>query len=108
PPHRHMGDARTAGEGGEGGPAATGPARHGAPRGVRRRASRRSVGDGRRDQRLRTTSTMSWLASVGLRPTLAPASRRASIFAWAVPLPPETMAPAWPIFLPGGAVTPAM
>ncbi len=55
-----------------------------------------------------TTSTMSWPASVGFSPTLAPASRRASILAWAVPLPPETMAPAWPIFLPGGAVTPAM
>ena len=25
-----------------------------------------------------------------------------------MPLPPETIAPAWPIFLPGGAVTPAM
>ena len=32
----------------------------------------------------------------------------ASILAWAVPLEPEMMAPAWPIFLPGGAVTPAM
>ena len=32
----------------------------------------------------------------------------ASILAAAVPLPPETIAPAWPIFLPGGAVTPAM
>src|SRR5438552_3338873 len=29
-------------------------------------------------------------------------------FSCAVPLPPEIMAPAWPIRLPGGAVTPAM
>ena len=59
-------------------------------------------------QRPLTTSTIRRPASVGFRPTSAPAARRASIFAWAVPLPPETMAPAWPIFLPGGAVTPAM
>ena len=29
-------------------------------------------------------------------------------FSCAVPLPPEMMAPAWPMRLPGGAVTPAM
>ncbi len=51
---------------------------------------------------------MSSPASVGLSPIFAPASSSASIFAAAVPLPPETIAPAWPIFLPGGAVTPAM
>ena len=51
---------------------------------------------------------MSLPASVGFMPTSAPAARRASIFAWAVPFPPDTMAPAWPIFLPGGAVSPAM
>ena len=55
-----------------------------------------------------TISAMSSPASVGFRPTLTPASRKASIFASAVPLPPETMAPACPIFFPGGAVTPAM
>ncbi len=54
-----------------------------------------------------TISAMSSPASVGFSPTRAPASRRASIFASAVPFPPDTIAPAWPIFLPGGAVTPA-
>ena len=33
---------------------------------------------------------------------------RAAILVCAVPLPPEMMAPAWPILRPGGAVTPAM
>ncbi len=42
--------------------------------------------------------------SVGLRATSQPASRSAATFASAVPLPPLMMAPAWPIFLPGGAV----
>ena len=55
-----------------------------------------------------TTSAMSSPASVGFSPTFTPAARRASILPCAVPLPPETIAPAWPIFLPGGAVTPAM
>lgn len=61
----------------------------------------------RRAQRLATTRTISSPASVGFIPTLAPASRSASILAAAVPFPPETIAPACPIFLPGGAVTPA-
>ncbi len=56
----------------------------------------------------RTSSTMSSPASVGLIATRTPAALRASIFALAVPFVPEMMAPAWPIFLPGGAVTPAM
>jgi hypothetical protein len=60
------------------------------------------------DQREATISAISSPASVGLFPTRTPAAVRASIFAAAVPLPPDTMAPAWPIFLPGGAVTPAM
>lgn len=55
-----------------------------------------------------TISAMSSPASVGFWPTFTPASSSASILAAAVPLPPETMAPAWPIFFPGGAVTPAM
>src|SRR5204862_8273120 len=55
-----------------------------------------------------TTSRISSAISVGFCPTLAPAASRASILAWAVLLEPEMMAPAWPIFLPGGAVTPAM
>ena len=54
-----------------------------------------------------TIATMRSPASVGLRPTFTPASVSASILAFAVPLPPETIAPAWPIFLPAGAVTPA-
>ena len=58
-------------------------------------------------QSVLTISAISSPASVGLSPTSTPASRSASIFAAAVPLPPETMAPAWPIFLPAGAVTPA-
>lgn len=33
---------------------------------------------------------------------------KAAIFVPAVPLPPEMMAPAWPMRRPGGAVTPAM
>ena len=59
-------------------------------------------------QRDETISAISSPASVGFWPTLTPAFSNASIFAAAVPFPPETMAPAWPIFLPGGAVTPAM
>ena len=55
-----------------------------------------------------TISAISSPASVGLSPTLTPAAARASILPCAVPLPPETIAPAWPIFLPAGAVTPAM
>jgi hypothetical protein len=55
-----------------------------------------------------TTSTMRVPASVGFWPTFTPAACSASCLAAAVPLPPDTMAPAWPIFLPGGAVTPAM
>ncbi|SCD95756.1 hypothetical protein GA0115252_12547 [Streptomyces sp. DfronAA-171] len=45
--------------------------------------------------------------SVGVLPTLTPAASRASFFAWAVPEEPETMAPAWPMVLPSGAVKPA-
>ncbi len=66
---------------------------------------------GRREIRgqpsFRTTSTMASPASVGLRATVTPAPESASILAWAVPLEPEMMAPAWPILRPGGAVTPA-
>ena len=54
-----------------------------------------------------STSAMSSPISDGLRPTRHPAFSSASILAAAVPFDPETMAPAWPIFLPGGAVTPA-
>jgi hypothetical protein len=40
--------------------------------------------------------------------TLQLTASKAAIFVPAVPLPPEMMAPACPILLPGGAVTPAM
>lgn len=45
--------------------------------------------------------------SVGVLPTLTPAASRASFFACAVPAEPDTMAPAWPMVLPSGAVKPA-
>ena len=61
----------------------------------------------KRTQSRATTSAMSSPASVGFCATVTPAAASASIFACAVPLPPETIAPAWPIFLPAGAVTPA-
>ena len=38
----------------------------------------------------------------GVSATAMPASSMASTLAAAVPLPPDTMAPAWPIRLPGG------
>src|ERR1700709_231120 len=40
--------------------------------------------------------------------TAMPAARMASVLDPASPLPPEMIAPAWPIRRPGGAVTPAM
>jgi len=59
-------------------------------------------------QDLPTSSAMAWPMRAGERTTVAPAASSASILAWAVPLPPEMMAPAWPMRRPGGAVTPAM
>lgn len=44
----------------------------------------------------------------GLLSTTTPAPSRAVIFEFASPLPPLTMAPAWPILLPGGALIPAI
>ena len=46
--------------------------------------------------------------SDGVSATPMPASLNAAILAAAVPLPPLTMAPAWPMRRPGGAVAPAM
>jgi hypothetical protein len=46
--------------------------------------------------------------SAGERTVVIPAASSASNFAAAVPLPPATIAPAWPIRLPGGAATPAI
>src|SRR5688572_6312524 len=46
--------------------------------------------------------------SAGVRPTLTPLASRASALASAVPDEPVMVAPAGPIFLPGGAEKPAM
>src|SRR5258706_571488 len=46
--------------------------------------------------------------SAGLRVTLMPHASITESFSCAVPLPPEMIAPAWPMRLPGGAVRPAM
>ena len=46
--------------------------------------------------------------SAGVTATWIPAAVSASIFSLAVPLPPEMIAPAWPMRRPGGAVWPAM
>src|SRR3954452_4409983 len=72
---------------------------------------------GRRSERARsgkdgflqppTMSRMSCAVSDGVLPTRTPAASRASFFAWAVPDEPETIAPAWPMVLPSGAVKPA-
>ena len=40
--------------------------------------------------------------SAGLFATRMPASSRAAILSAAVPYPPEMIAPAWPMRLPGG------
>ena len=52
-------------------------------------------------------SRISCAVSLGVLPTLTPAASSASFFAAAVPEEPETMAPAWPMVLPSGAVNPA-
>ena len=46
--------------------------------------------------------------SAGLLATRMPAASSAAILSEALPEPPEMIAPAWPIRLPGGAVWPAM
>lgn len=46
--------------------------------------------------------------SAKLRTVFTPASSSAANFSSAVPLPPEIIAPACPMRLPGGAVTPAI
>src|SRR5438067_12294855 len=47
-------------------------------------------------------------SSDGLGDTVIPAASMAAILLSASPLPPETIAPAWPMRRPGGAVRPAM
>ena len=46
--------------------------------------------------------------SAGLLATPMPAASSAAILSAALPEPPEMIAPAWPMRLPGGAVWPAM
>ncbi len=52
-------------------------------------------------------SRISCAVSDGVFPTFTPTASSASFFAWAVPDEPDTMAPAWPMVLPSGAVNPA-
>jgi hypothetical protein len=54
------------------------------------------------------TDSMPDPISAGERTTFTPADSSALIFASAVPWLPLIMAPAWPMRLPDGAVTPAM
>lgn len=54
------------------------------------------------------TSNMVFPISAGDNVTVTPASFRDAIFSSAPPLPPAMIAPACPILLPGGAVSPAM
>src|SRR5436190_471251 len=58
-------------------------------------------------QRCRISTAIS-ATCVGVRPTRTPFASSASAFAAAVPCEPDTIAPAWPIVFPGGAVKPAM
>ena len=58
-------------------------------------------------QRFLTISRISSAVSDGVLPTLTPTASRASFLACAVPEEPDTMAPAWPMVLPSGAVKPA-
>src|SRR4051812_29565665 len=53
-------------------------------------------------------STRVWPSRAGEGETVIPAASIAAILDSASPLPPEMMAPAWPIRRPGGAVRPAM
>ena len=60
-----------------------------------------------RAQRLGVTSRTRRAVSLGVRPTRTPTFSSASFFACAVPDDPDTIAPAWPIVFPSGAVNPA-
>src|SRR6201994_4315689 len=55
-----------------------------------------------------STSTRVLPRRAGDGDTLIPADSMAAIFDSASPLPPEMIAPAWPMRRPGGAVRPAM
>ena len=65
------------------------------------------VGVGRDGQWEVISPRISRAVSDGVLPTLTPTASRASFFAAAVPDEPDTIAPAWPIVLPSGAVKPA-
>src|SRR5690606_31933741 len=54
-----------------------------------------------------TISRMRAAVSLGVFPTRTPTASSASFLACAVPDEPETIAPAWPIVRPSGAVNPA-
>ena len=60
-----------------------------------------------RAQRPGMTSRTRRAVSLGVRPTRTPTFSSASFFACAVPDDPDTIAPAWPIVFPSGAVNPA-
>src|SRR5690606_2901895 len=97
------------------GPVAGGPVLGGTRE--RRRGAGRERRPGRRaarasfaiagDQRFFMISRMMTAVSLGVLPTRTPTFSRASFFASAVPDEPDTMAPAWPMVLPSGAVNPA-
>src|SRR6185295_315541 len=53
-------------------------------------------------------SAIAFPRSAGLFTVRTPARSSALNLSAAVPLPPDTIAPAWPMRLPAGAVTPAM
>src|SRR5882757_6672399 len=53
-------------------------------------------------------STSVFPSRAGDGETVIPAASIAALFDAASPLPPEMIAPAWPMRRPGGAVTPAM
>src|SRR5215472_12237578 len=63
--------------------------------------------DQRRAQRPGMASRTRFAVSLGVRPTRTPTFSSASFFACAVPEDPDTIAPAWPIVFPSGAVNPA-
>ena len=70
----------------------------------RDRPGRRERLGGRPLGGLASAASTSSATSVGVRPTFTPTAANASALAWAVPVEPVMMAPAWPIRLPGGAV----
>lgn len=78
------------------------------------RAGRRAVREGRAagprggQDRVASRSRTNRAVSDGVEPTRTPTASRAAFLASAVPEEPDTIAPAWPMVLPSGAVNPAM